>query len=388
MSWTGRVLNRAQASRPWRAWQRYGAARGSVLAGGISYAAFFSIFPALAVGFTVVGVVLGSRPDLQQDVVDAVNDNFGTPIIKVDPQAAGIVALDDLTNGGALTITAVVGLIVLLFSGLGWLDAVREGLRAMFGQLPGGHNPVTTKLRDLLVLIVIGALVMISAVSGVVVSAAAGALLRWSGLDGSPTERVVLAVLSALVLLAVDVTVLVILFRVLADVRLPWTDLRDGALAGGIGLGVLKLFGGSLLPHLADNRFLATFALVVGLLVWLNLVSRVLLLAASWCATTAVDRRHLEPHPPPAEPAGVLRPGERPAAERRAARRRAARKQAVARRPTFEPVVSPRAADRVSVLSGVILGAAAMSAGMVTARAVTGAARSLFRSAKDDRQAD
>jgi hypothetical protein len=36
-----------------RAWQRYSDAHGSVLAGGVGYFAFFSIFPAAALAFTV-----------------------------------------------------------------------------------------------------------------------------------------------------------------------------------------------------------------------------------------------------------------------------------------------------------------------------------------------
>ena len=64
------LLARAQRTRPWRAWTRYGDARGNVLAGGISYFAFFSIFPAVALAFTVFGFVLQNRPDLLQAISD------------------------------------------------------------------------------------------------------------------------------------------------------------------------------------------------------------------------------------------------------------------------------------------------------------------------------
>ena len=39
------LIHRLQASRPWRAWQRYGQARGGVLAGGMAYVAFLSLLP-------------------------------------------------------------------------------------------------------------------------------------------------------------------------------------------------------------------------------------------------------------------------------------------------------------------------------------------------------
>src|SRR3954470_17534918 len=68
----GRVdawLQPLPATLPYRAWQRYGAVRGNVLAGGIAYFAFFSVFPALAIGFTVFALVLGNQLDLQAQLV-------------------------------------------------------------------------------------------------------------------------------------------------------------------------------------------------------------------------------------------------------------------------------------------------------------------------------
>ena len=54
---------------------RYGEASGNVLAGGVGYFAFFSIFPAFALAFTVFGLVLQDRPDL----VDAIADRSTRP---------------------------------------------------------------------------------------------------------------------------------------------------------------------------------------------------------------------------------------------------------------------------------------------------------------------
>ena len=41
----------------WRAWSRYSEARGGLLAGGVTYFAFFSLFPVIALAFTVFGLV-------------------------------------------------------------------------------------------------------------------------------------------------------------------------------------------------------------------------------------------------------------------------------------------------------------------------------------------
>src|SRR4051795_9564158 len=90
----GRVDARLQplrATLPYRAWQRYGAVRGNVLAGGVAYFAFFSIFPALALGFTLFALVLGNQEDLQVQLVHYVNETLGSTVISYHPGQTGVV---------------------------------------------------------------------------------------------------------------------------------------------------------------------------------------------------------------------------------------------------------------------------------------------------------
>lgn len=374
------LIQRFQESLPWRVWQRYGDARGGVLAGGMAYIAFFSVFPALAVGFTVFGLVVGDDPQLQARVVDAVNDAVGTTIITPPGGTGGVVGIETLTDSSDLTIAGIIGLAGFLFTGLGWLGAMREGVRAMFGQPVLQGNPVATKLRDLGVLVTIGLVLLTSAVAGVVVSGATGALLRWAGLDGSLPGRLVLGAVSVLLLLGVDLLVFLVIFRLLSGVHVPAHDLWDAALLGGIGLGVLKLFAGLLLQGAGSNAFFATAGVVIGLLVWLNLVCRLTLIAAAWGATVAIERGHLAEQgtllPVAATPVRVVPAG--PATSDRPAG--SARPSAVgpavgvpAPPATFTPEISRRGADRVSVAAGAVLGAT----GLFALRTAVGAVRSL-----------
>ena len=63
------AVSTVQRSLPLRAYTKYSQARGNVLAGGIAYFAFFSIFPALAVTLTLVGFVMQNTPELRDWVV-------------------------------------------------------------------------------------------------------------------------------------------------------------------------------------------------------------------------------------------------------------------------------------------------------------------------------
>ncbi len=374
------LLQRAKRTVAWRAWQRYGKARGGILAGGMAYAAFFSIFPALAVGFTVFGLIVHDNQDQQNSVIKAINDGVGTVVISPVGGSGGIVSMDTLTGSSELTIAGIIGLVGFLFTGLGWLDAMREGMRAMFGRPPLEGNFVFAKARDLAVLVSIGLVMLLSAVSGIFVSAGTGVILGWIGVDeGSTIGRVALGCAGTLLVLGVDVLIFLLLFRILSGVSLPTHDLWDAALFGGIGLGVLKLLSGVLLNGASNNKFLATAGVALILLVWLNLVSRLTLVAAAWGATVAIDRGHLTDALGMPESTITVRTRlARPATVRRPAA--SANPAAVGTRTAvpvppaaYTPVVSPRAADRVSIAAGAVLGAA----GLVAARTAVGAVRSV-----------
>lgn len=361
----------------------------------MAYIAFFSLLPALAVGFTVFGLVLGHNDSLQSRVIEAVNNGVGTTVITVPGGKAGIVDIATLTGSSQLTLAAIIGLGGFLLTGLGWLGAMREGVRAMFGQPTLKGNVVKTKLRDLLVLATLGVVLLLSAVGGVVVSGATGALLGWVGLEGSTTGRLVLGAASTLLLLGVDILVFLVIFRLLSGVDVPSADLWDASLFGGIGLGILKLLSGLLLSSAGSNKLLAAGVLVLSLLIWLNLVSRLTLIAAAWSATVAIDRGHLVVSgtglPEAAEQQG-RRPSSsasrEPADQGPSAQPTGSGGLVLAARPArvggptpavpFAPVVSPRAADRISVVAGAVLGVA----GLFAARTAAVAVRSVIASAR------
>jgi uncharacterized BrkB/YihY/UPF0761 family membrane protein len=100
--------------------------------------------------------------------------------------------------------------------------------------------------------------------------------------------------LAVVVAVALDTAVFAILLFRLPGARLPWRRVRSGALLAAVGFGVLKLFGTFLIARVTQNPLYATFGVVVGLLVWINFVSRLLVYAAAWTAT--------EPYSP--EPTG------------------------------------------------------------------------------------
>jgi membrane protein len=333
------LVARAKTTHGYRAWDRYGEARGNVLAGGVAYLAFFSIIPALVLGFAVFGFVLRGQPDLFDRVVSAISDTL-PGVVQDAAHPKGLINATSPPTPNALTITGAISLVLLLLSGLGWLAALRQSVRAVFGRPRFTANVVTGKLRDLGVMVVLGLAFLLSGVLSTGVSSAARWILDQVGVaTGSFAGTLLLRVLAVLVVFVIDVLLMLVVFRLLSGVRLPREDLLQGAVVGAVGLGVLKLASGLLLASAAKKPVIGAFAVVVGLLVLLNLISRVMLLAAAWAATTADDRGRLEPEgAAPAAASAVVPLGPREA---------------------LMPTFGQRAADRTSVAAGAVLGLSA-----------------------------
>jgi len=267
------------ASRPGRAWKRYADARGNILAAGVSYFAFFSIFPATALAFTVFGFVLRGHPDLLRTILEHLGAYL--PGLVRDAQHPGGLIPIQPPQAGALTIAGVISFLVLVLAGLGWLRATREGIRAVFGARGSGGNLITNTVRDLGVLFTLGLGIALFAVLTSVIGAAAGWIAQGIGMSG---EGWIVILAGFVVSVLADTALMIVLLRVVSAVSVPWHDLRQGALVGGVGFSLLKISASALLPRLTANPFFASFAIVVGLLIWLNLIARLVLISAAWAA--------------------------------------------------------------------------------------------------------
>lgn len=275
------LLKRIRGSRPLRAWQRYGDAHGNILAGGIGYFAFFSIFPAVALAFTVFGVVLHGHPELLDAVTSSLRRQLPGMIKDPNNPAAGGIISAGPPGATALTITGIVSFVGLVLAGLGWLGSMRTGIRAVFGAPGSTGNFVTNKLRDLGVMLTLGLGI---ALSGVFTSIASGLIGRIADLVGLPGAPWLIQGAVLVISVLADTGLMLLLLRVLSGVDAPWRALLPGAVIGGVGLTLIKVFAGQLIAHATKNPLLASLGIVVGLLFLLNLMSRLTLLSAAWAA--------------------------------------------------------------------------------------------------------
>jgi membrane protein len=144
------------------------------------------------------------------------------------------------------------------------------------------------------------------------VSAAAGAFtdvaLDWSGSTGAASRRVLVTVLGTVLALFTSTLLFLYLFIRLPKVQTPWREIVKGALLARCCSRCSSGSAPIYIERTTENPLYGAFAVVVGLLVWINLVSRMLLFCAAWTSpgpTTATRAPSGTASPEQARKAGI-----------------------------------------------------------------------------------
>ena len=287
IAWVMRVVEWVMQLKPVRVFIDFGEHRGFLLAAGLSNQAIFAVFAAIWVAFSAFGLVLADNPELQKALLQLIS--AAVPGLIDTGDGEGAIDPDDLINATVLGWTGAIALILLFFTALGWLASARDAVR-LIGDLPGSRmNFFLLKLKDLGLAIGFGALLLVSAALSVFATQALGGVLEWLGIKDDQVATVTARLLSVLLMFILDTVVLGALYRILAGVHIPMRYLAQGALLGAAALGVLKLLGTALLGGATNNPLLAGFAVIIGLLIWFNLICQVILIAADWVFVSMKD---------------------------------------------------------------------------------------------------
>ncbi|MBN9606049.1 MAG: YihY/virulence factor BrkB family protein [Actinomycetales bacterium] len=284
-----RLIARIQRLKPVRVLTRFGERRGPLLAAGLSFRALFAIFAALWVGFSIAGIVVSSNRELVDPLIRIIAR--AVPGLIDTGDGSGAIDPADLFSTELFSWTGAVALVSTLVTVVGSLGAARDAVReiAQLPKLP--TNPVLLFLRDLVLGLAFGVGLILAAVLAAAGTSLSAWLLTVLGQDpDSGAGTVAARIVTIALMFALDAGVLAALYRVLAGVPIPRVPLLQGALFGALALAVLQVLGNSLLGGATRNPLLAGFAVIIGLLIWFNLASTVILLGAAWVVVSAEDR--------------------------------------------------------------------------------------------------
>lgn len=242
--------------------KKFGDDRGSQQAALLTYYGFFSLFPLLLVAFTVLGYVLSGNDELRNDIGDTISEQL--PL--------GIDVGQIKGSGFAL----VIGVVLALWSGLGATQVAQDAMNLIW-DVPRVEQPnfFVKRLRGLATLAVIGI--------GVVAATAAGSVASMLGSGARIAAFGGAFVVNGIVVAG--------LFQLLTEKRLTRSAILPGAVVVGVGWTILQSLGSWYTQRLIDSadKTYGTFAVVIGLLSWIYLLSQVFVYGAE--VSTVLERR-------------------------------------------------------------------------------------------------
>lgn len=236
---------------------KFGDDRGSNLAALIAYRAFFSLFPLLLLMTTVLGYLLADNPSLRHSIVDSTLAQF--PVIGEQLKVSSLQG-----SGVALAI----GIAGTLWAGFGVVLASEEAMDKAW-EVPDTGRPgfLSSRLRALGLLVALGGAMIVSTVASGIVGGGTGWLGVATGLLASA---------------ALNLAVFIAVFHLLASIELPLRASLPGAALAAVCWTVLQLVGGWFVSHEIRNAtpVYGIFALVIGLLAWIQLGAMLTVFAA------------------------------------------------------------------------------------------------------------
>ena len=254
--------------------KKFGEDEGGSMVSLIAYRAFFSLFPLLLLMVTLLGYVLAGNDELRQEVVNGTLSQF--PIIGNQLKGGEL-------NGSGLALG--IGIVGSVLAGIGVILETESTFNRCWGVPKAAERGfVGSRLRAIVLLVVLGGLAVVSTV----VSGLAAGGADFLGAGGKVAGLLIATVLNLFVFGAV--------FRLLTTETVETRSLIPGVVVATIGWEVLQVIGGWYISHEVKNAsaVYGTFALVIGLLAWIHLGAMFLVLGAE---TNVVRTRKLWPRP-------------------------------------------------------------------------------------------
>jgi membrane protein len=264
-----------------RVFKRSSETDGGTHSAALTYYAFFSIFPLLALAAAVLGFITQGDQQTQQEIFRKGVEAF--PILKDALSPQGFQAIENARQELAIT-----GGLLALYSGTGAIVALEHALNKVY-RINEESNFLQKRLSSLKWLAILGVASLISVVISAMATWAGGSVGGFAG--GS------LAALIRLLAMLVSVGVFATAYRFLPEKELSWSDVLPGAIVGAVVFEILKYLGTVLIASGEDSRnaTFGAFAAAATLLVVSFLAARITLLSAEVNAVLAERRLTRQP---------------------------------------------------------------------------------------------
>ncbi|QYN24998.1 YhjD/YihY/BrkB family envelope integrity protein [Amycolatopsis sp. DSM 110486] len=292
-----KLLPRLRRKYPWldhliRANESFGENYGNHYAAAITYFSVLAVFPIFMVAFAIVGMVVGGDPAVIAQITNGIKSSVPEALQGLVTQIVDAA----IKSGSGI---GIFGLLLALYSGIGWMSNLRDALTAQWGQEKKPQPIVSTTIKDLLSLVGLGVALIVS----FAVTAAGGGvgqyLLELVGLEHETWAVWVLRVATIILGLAANTLVFLWVIARLPREHVAMRSAVKGAIVAAIGFVILQQVASIYLASVTKSPAAAIFGPIIGLLVFANLVSRFILMVTAWTATAKENQRKVVRPPAP-----------------------------------------------------------------------------------------
>lgn len=269
----GPAVRRLMTTHLWRAYERMLRVHWTRLAAAITFTSFVALFPLLTVAAAIGAALIGEA-------------RLHSLENKVAEQLPGL--SDRLDIAGLVDHATTIGLVagaLLLLTGIGWVESLRDCLRAVWEKPDEDINFFLGKLRDGALLLGVGGVAVLSLGCSTFASAAVDKVAEAIGLVEGGIGSVLLSGAGFVIAVLADFLLLAYILTRLPGVHPPRRAVVVAGLLGAIGFELLKLLLSGYLQGVASRSMYGAFGTPVALLLWINFTAKLLIYCASWTAT-------------------------------------------------------------------------------------------------------
>lgn len=297
--------------------ERYGEQGGNYYSAGITYFSVLSLFPLIMLAVAVAGMVLAGNEELLNDIIDDIKDSASGGLGDT---------LTDILNTAISQRGSIfgIGLVLTLWTGLGWIGNLRAGISAMWKADLTADNFIKGKISDLIALIgLLLSLIVAFAVTAIGSGGFTWRIIETLNMDHITGIRVVVWFIALLIALVANWVVMYWMLMFFPRTHVPRKAAVRGAVIGAIGLEFFKQFATVFFSNTMSNPAGAAFGPIIGVMVLLYLLWRITLYCSAWVSTTpealaeeipdapapAVIQVRRDAHPPAKAEANVRQAG-------------------------------------------------------------------------------
>ncbi len=249
--------------------------KASRLAAALSYYAIFSIAPLLIIVIAVVGFVYG------EDAATGVIEEKLQGLVGLSAAKLIQSAIQNANKPHQGTIASIISIVILLFGATGLFAVLQDALNTIWGVQPkpgsSVKNLVRQRVLSFAMVLSIGFLLLISLVISTILST----IVKYFG-HLIPGADLLWEIVNYILSFSITAVLFGLIFKVLPDVKIAWSDVSIGAILTAILFSIGKFL---LEKYLVSSSFGSAYGAagsIIVVLAWVNYAAQILFFGAEF----------------------------------------------------------------------------------------------------------